>query len=66
MSLPHYRETNEFNTISGIEEEILSLQKVLFDLRLTRASNRKLQSHLFSHTKRRIAQLQFKRNQLSR
>ena len=65
MSLPKYKDLNSLNTISDIDQEIFILQKNLFDLRIKKATNQANKSHLFVHTKRRIAQLKFKKSSLS-
>lgn len=65
MSLPKYKELNKLTTLIEIDQELLLLQKNLFDLRIKRLTNQKIQSHLFSHYKRRIAQLNFKKKNLS-
>jgi large subunit ribosomal protein L29 len=64
MSLPKYKELNLLITISDIDQEIFILQKNLFDLRIKRATNQSNKPHLFLHTKRRIAQLKFKKSLL--
>lgn len=62
MTFPKYKELKEINQTKLIEEEIFLLQKSLFDLRIKRATNQSIKSHLFKHAKRRIAQLNFKKN----
>jgi large subunit ribosomal protein L29 len=62
MTLPKYKELKEISEIKLIDEEIFLLQKNLFDLRIKRATNQSIKSHLFKHAKRRIAQLNFKKN----
>jgi len=62
MSLPKYKELKEINEIKLIEEEIFLLEKNLFDLRIKRSTNQSVKPHLFKHSKRRIAQLNFKKN----
>jgi ribosomal protein L29 len=42
------------------------LQKNLFDLRMKRSTNQNVKSHLFTHYKRRIAQLNFKKYSLEK
>lgn len=64
MSLPKYKDLSNLNTISDIDQEIYVLQRNLFDLRIKRATNQANKSHLFTHTKRRVAQLQFKKSLL--
>jgi ribosomal protein L29 len=62
MALPKYTQLNEIITVSKIEEEIYILRKTLFDLRMKKSTNQGIKPHLFVHTKRRIAQLNFKKN----
>ena len=64
MSLPKYKDLSNLSTISDIDQEIYLLQRNLFDLRIKRATNQATKSHLFTHAKRRIAQLQFKKSLL--
>jgi ribosomal protein L29 len=61
MTLPKYKELNLLETVDEIDQEIFLFQKNLFDLRMKRSSNQKISSHLFTHYKRRIAQLHFKK-----
>jgi ribosomal protein L29 len=62
MTLPKYKEINLINSVSDIDQEIFLLQRNLFDLRIKRATNQNIKAHLFTHAKRRIAQLQFKKS----
>lgn len=62
MTLPKYSELSEIKTIEKIEEEISILTKNLFNLRMKKATNQGINPHLFKHTKRRIAQLNFKKS----
>jgi large subunit ribosomal protein L29 len=64
MSLPKYKEVNSFTNVLDIEKEIFLLQKNLFDLRLKKSTSQSAKPHLFKHTKRRIAQLNFKKSSL--
>ena len=64
MSLPKYSELNDINTLEKIDEEIYILRKTLFDFRMKKSTNQGLKPHLFAHTKRRISQLSFKKNDL--
>lgn len=64
MVLSKYIQLAEINTLEKIEEEIAILSKSLFDLRMKKFTNQKIKSHLFTHTKRRIAQLHFKKKSL--
>lgn len=62
MTLPTYKELDKLNSKEEIDQEIFLLQKNLFDLRIKRATNQSTKPHLFKHAKRRIAQLNFKKN----
>lgn len=62
MSLPKYKELIAFNSLQEIDNEIFELQKNLLNLRLKRLTKQNVKVHLFSHLKRRIAQLMFKRS----
>jgi ribosomal protein L29 len=65
MTLPKYKDLNNLVTISDIDKEIFLLQKNLFDLRIKRSTNQTNNPHLFIHTKRRIAQLKYKKSLLT-
>ena len=64
MSFPKYTELNSLTNTTDIDQEIFLLQKNLFDLRIKKTTNQSNKSHLFVHTKRRIAQLKFKKSSL--
>jgi large subunit ribosomal protein L29 len=64
MSLPKYSELNTLTNLINVEQELFVLQKNLFDLRIKKATNQATKCHLFTHTKRRIAQLNFKKASL--
>ena len=64
MTLPKYKDLNNLVNISDIDKEIFLLQKNLFDLRIKKTTNQGNKPHLFVHTKRRIAQLKFKKSSL--
>lgn len=64
MSLSNYKNINSLININEIDEEIFSLQKELFNLKVKTRTNQNKKVHLFTHTKRRIAQLKFKRLEL--
>lgn len=66
MSLPKYKELSVLKTLDEIDQEIFLLQKNLFDLRMKRSTNQNIKSHLFTHYKRRIAQLNFKKSSASK
>jgi ribosomal protein L29 len=65
MSLPKYKDLNVLKTMVEMDQEIFLLQKNLFDLRMKRSTNQNVKSHLFTHYKRRIAQLNFKKSSVS-
>jgi len=62
MSLPQYRDLKDLTDIESIDQEIFINQKNLFDLRIKKATNQSIKLHLFKHTKRRLAQLLFKKS----
>jgi ribosomal protein L29 len=66
MSLPKFKDLNVLKTFEEMEQEIFLLQKNLFDLRMKRSTNQSIKSHLFTHYKRRIAQLNFKKSLVSK
>lgn len=66
MSLPKYKDLEKLVDINEIEKEIFLLTKELFNLRLKKATNQTIKSHVFIHTKRRLAQLNFKKDCLSK
>ncbi len=61
MTLPNYRELDKLTTLIEIEKEIFLFTKNLFDLRMKKSTNQSIKPHLFVHTKRRLAQLKFKK-----
>jgi ribosomal protein L29 len=61
MSLPKYKELDNLTTLVDIEKEIFLFTKNLFDLRMKKSTNQSVKPHLFVHTKRRLAQLKFKK-----
>ncbi len=66
MALPKFKELDVLKSVAEIDQEIFLLQKNLFDLRMKRSTNQKIKSHLFTHYKRRIAQLNFKKNSIAK
>jgi len=64
MTLPKYKDLNNLVNISDIDKEIFLLQKNLFDLKLKKFTSQNVKPHLFTHTKHRLAQLQFKKSGL--
>ena len=61
MALPNYKELDNLTTLVDIEKEIFLFTKNLFDLRMKKSTNQSVKPHLFVHTKRRLAQLKFKK-----
>ena len=61
-----YQDLNGMTDISKIDREISVLRKTLFDLRMKRSTNQSIKSHLFKHTKRRIAHLCLKKSTLEK
>ncbi len=47
------------NNLEKINQKILNVQKNLFNLRLKKAKNEKIQTHLFKKLKSELAQLEF-------
>jgi ribosomal protein L29 len=64
MSLPKYKDLNSLTNVIDIDKEIFLLQKSLFDLRIKRSTSQTIKPHLFTHAKRRLAQLKFKKSSL--
>ena len=64
MSLPKYKELDSLMNVVDIDKEIFLLQKNLFDLKLKKFTSQNVKPHLFTHTKHRLAQLQFKKSGL--
>lgn len=61
MSLPKYSELKDLKNIVDIDQEILILQKKIFDFKMQKLKTQAIKPHLFIHAKRRIAQLKFKK-----
>jgi ribosomal protein L29 len=61
MTLPVYKDLEKLETISSIDQEIFLLTKNLFDFRMKKSTNQIVKPHLFTHTKRRLAQLKYKK-----
>ena len=64
MSFPKYKDLNNITDTSEIEKEIFLLTKNLFDFRMKRSLKQVVKPHLFIHTKRRLAQLKYKKSSL--
>ena len=62
MSLPKFKEIETLATLNDLDQEILIIQKDLFNLRLKRSTSQSIKPHLFKHAKHRLAQLKFKRS----
>lgn len=62
MTLPKFKDLELISTISDIDQEIFLQQKTLFELKIQKATNKQIKFHLFTHTKRRIAQLKCKKS----
>jgi len=56
MALPKIEEVRKLSD-EEITEEITSVKRHLFDLRLKRATNREYKPHEFKHTRHRLGQL---------
>ena len=61
MALPKYKDLAQLITLADIDQEIFLSTKNLFDLRMKRSTNQIVKPHLFLHTKRRLAQLKYKK-----
>lgn len=56
MSLTKVSEVRSLS-LAEIREEIISVKRELFDLNFKKATKQSFKSHLFKHTRRRLAQL---------
>ena len=61
MSLPKYKELDSLTNVVDTDKEIFLLQKNLFDLKLKKFTSQNVKPHLFTHTKHRLSQLEFKK-----
>lgn len=61
MSLPKFTELTSLVNLVEIDKEIFLLQKSIFDLKIKRSTSQTIKPHLFTHAKRRLAQLKFKK-----
>ena len=66
MSFSNYKNLSFFLTISEIEEEIFSLKKFLLELKFQAVGKKIKNNHLCRLTKRKIAQLSFKKSILEK
>ena len=64
MNLPKYNNLNSFTSEIEIEQEILLLKKSLIELKFQAVSRKIKCPHIYRFTKRRIAQLLFKKSNL--
>lgn len=65
MAFPKYKELINVSNLSDIEEELFLQQKALFEFKIKKNIDKKEKSsvyHFYTHLKRRIAQLQFKKS----
>ncbi|CAL8412437.1 unnamed protein product [Dictyota dichotoma] len=60
MALPKITEIEDLNVLD-LDNEILTLKKQLFKLRFCKATKETFKPHEFTHKKRRLAQLLFKK-----
>jgi len=56
MSLPKISEVRELS-LAEIHQEIIASKKELFELQFKKATKQSFKSHLFKHTRHRLAQL---------
>lgn len=63
MKFSKYKELENITNLSDLNEELCLLEKNLFELKIKKAKE-KIKPHFFSHLKRRIAQLHFKKSEL--
>ena len=56
MALSNFQDLKELDN-NKIEDEIINSKKVLFNLRLQRATRQSYKSHNFKHLKHKVAQL---------
>lgn len=56
MSFQSFSELKDLDDVK-LSQEIVDAKKSLFDMRLKKATRQTFKSHLFKHTKRKIAQL---------
>ena len=59
MAFPNYKDLAKFQDPLSIENEIYALKKSLFEKKL---ANETIKPHVFTHTKRRLAQLYLKKS----
>nr|QOU10708.1 ribosomal protein L29 [Spumella sp. Baekdong012001B8] len=65
MTLFKYSELKSFNNIQAIDTEIVRLRKILVELRLKIFLAEAKETHLIAHTKKKIAQLYFKKREMA-
>jgi ribosomal protein L29 len=64
MSFPKYKDIEKLDLIEDINKEIFILQKNLFDLKIKKSTSQTVKPHLFSHAKRRLVHLKYKKSLL--
>jgi len=62
MAFPKYKELANVSNLSDIEEELFVVQKALFEFKIKKTIEQKKKPHFYTHFKRRIAQLEFKKS----
>lgn len=62
MTLSSYKDLKNLETIKEIDQEIFLAQKTLFEYKLKKISTQGIKPHVFKHTRRRLAQLKFKKS----
>nr|YP_009244215.1 ribosomal protein L29 [Gelidium elegans]AMK96457.1 ribosomal protein L29 [Gelidium elegans] len=65
MGLPNINEVNKYN-ITEIKEEIIATKRELLNLSIKRKTQQDIKSHLFKHTKRKLAQLLTIKSQINK
>jgi large subunit ribosomal protein L29 len=56
MAFENFSDFKDFDD-AKLSEEIVNAKKFLFEIRLKKATRQTFKSHVFKHTKRKIAQL---------
>ena len=65
MSLPKYKDLQDFD-LTQIEEEILKAKKELLFLRIQKANFSRFSPHLLTHTRHQISQLLTRKTELEK
>nr|YP_009296925.1 ribosomal protein L29 [Bangiopsis subsimplex]AOM66268.1 ribosomal protein L29 [Bangiopsis subsimplex]ARO90370.1 50S ribosomal protein L29 [Bangiopsis subsimplex] len=58
MALPDIKEVRNLS-LAEIQNEIVLIKRQLFDLQFKKATKQNVKTHLFKHTRHRLAQLKF-------